>query len=317
MSVYTRIARPELEKLLANYGIGTLVQYQGIEQGIVNSNYYLDTSTGHYVLTVFEMLDAAVAAQHLSLMQFYADRKLPVPQPIHDQFGQRLTEISGKPAVIVQRMPGQHIDDATVKHCAKLGAAMGELHLQGRAFAQQIQDPHDRKWQRATAARVLPHLSETEATLLQQELEFQNLYRLSDLPAGIVHGDIFRDNVLFDGTEISAVLDWYHACHKVLLYDVAVAANDWCVDPAGEFRSEHVMALLTAYHQQRPLTAIERGAWPVVLRAAALRFWLSRLQSQFYPRTGDVVHGKDPLRFRDMLRYHIQHHDSYYSLWVR
>ena len=316
MSVYTHVARHELEMLLANYSVGSLLHYQGINAGVINSNFFVDTSAGQYVLTLFETLDAATAAHYLELMRYYSARGLPVALPINNHFSSALMEVNGKPAALVQRMPGDSVIVPTPQHCRTLGTVLGKLHLQGRAYPQQLPDSHGRQWRRATTARLLSRLSVQEAKLLQREEEFQNLYRLTDMPMGVIHADLFRDNVLFYEDQLTAVLDWYNACNKALLYDVAVAANDWCIDAQGRLQTERTLALLQAYHQQRPLTAIERGAWPVLLRAAALRFWLSRLHAKMFPRRGDMIQCKDPEHFRLILEDRITHHDEFYSLWV-
>jgi len=321
MSVYTHVARHELDLLLANYAVGSLLNHEGINEGVINSNFFVATDSGQYVLTLFENLDSVDASQYLALMQFFAARGMPVPMPVVDRYGKTLTDINGKPAVLVRRLPGKSVIAPTPEQCASLGSVMGKLHRAGRDFPQQIHDGHGRQWQRDIAARIIPRLSTQEAALLQHELEFQNLYRLTDLPMGVIHADLFRDNVLFD-TEagnvelITGVLDWYDGCSKALLYDIAVAANDWCVDDRGQLQVEHVMALLNAYHKQRPLTAIERGAWPVLLRAAALRFWLSRLATFLYPRAGDNTSDKDPAGMVVILQDRITHHDEFHAIWV-
>ena len=316
MSVYTRVARHELEMLLANYAIGALVQYRGISDGVINSNFFVDTSAGHYVLTLFETLDSAAVSAYLALMDFFAAQAMPVPMPVSNRYGAVVSELNGKPAVLVQRLPGASVVTPTISQCENLGTVLGSLHKLGRGYPHQLPDSHGRRWQRATAAQLLPHLPPVDAELIQQELEFQNLYRLSDLPCGIVHADLFRDNVLYQSDEVSGVLDWYSACTKALLYDVAVVANDWCCDGQGRLQAELTLALLQAYHVQRPLTAIERGAWPVLLRAAALRFWLSRLQAKQFPRSGETIHYKEPAHFNQILQDRITRHDAFYALWV-
>ena len=200
--------------------------------------------------------------------------------------------------------------------CAELGALLARMHLAGRSYPEYLDNPRGPKWWRAAARAVRPFLDAGAQALLDEELRFQALYRFPDLPRGPVHADLFRDNALFEGGRISGVIDFYFAGVDCLLFDLAVCANDWCLVDAERDRGldpAQVRALLQAYAALRPFSALERGAWPVMLRAAALRFWLSRLHDFHLPRAGVLVHAHDPAHFRDILTLRVAASDA---LWV-
>lgn len=307
MSVYTAIEHDELERFLAGFPVGELVTYQGITAGIENTNYFVDTTDRHLVLTIFESLEATDVPFFLDLMAHLAEHDVPCPHPLADEHGQYLHRIKGKPAALVNRLPGGSIDQPDVEDCAAVGRELARLHLAGQSFDRQRENSRGPRWWRDTARVVMPYLSEADAALLKKELYHQSLFRLNDLPRGIIHGDLFRDNVLFDtdGT-LTGIIDFYYACHDVLLFDVAVTVNDWCSDSTGELNLGLAASLLRAYGEVRPFTAIERGAWTVLMRSAALRFWLSRLYDQNFPRPGPITHIKDPTVFKRVLLARIE-----------
>jgi homoserine kinase type II len=304
MSVFTPVSESQLADWLKTYSVGALLALEPVAAGIENTNYFVTTSQGRYVLTLFERLPAAELPFYLELMAHLARHGIPCPAPIADLADRYLSELNGKPAALVTRLAGQSIEHPGLAHCAALGALLARMHLAGRSFAGYLENPRGPKWWRLAAREVRPLLDAERQRLLDEELRFQSLYRFPDLPRGPVHADLFRDNALFEGDRISGVIDFYFAGVDCLLYDVAVCANDWCVvDPASEPRLDagKTVALLEAYHALRPLTALERGAWPVLLRAAALRFWLSRLYDYHLPRPGQLVRVHDPEHFRTIL----------------
>ncbi|MEW5889185.1 MAG: homoserine kinase [Pseudomonadota bacterium] len=302
MSVFTPVTAREVELWLQDYSVGTLVELQGIAGGVENTNYFVTTTLGRYVLTLFERLERADLPFYLHLMAHLARHGIPCPAPIANRDNEYLGTLKDKPAVLVTRLPGISVETPDAARCAATGAMLAHLHLAGRSYGRPLANPRGPRWWRDTAARVAPFLEADDAALLREELRFQSLYRLPDAPRGVVHGDLFRDNVLFEDGRIGGVIDFYFAGHDVLLFDVAVTVNDWCIEADGRLDEARALALLRAYHAVRPLTALERGAWPVMLRAAALRFWLSRLEDFHLPRAGEMVLVKDPRHFRDMLR---------------
>jgi homoserine kinase type II len=309
MSVYTKVTAKELGEWLRNYAVGTLVECKGIAAGIENTNYFVTTTGGHFVLTIFERLARDALVFYLGLMAHLARHGIPCPSPIADLQGTMLGTLKNKPAALVTRLPGAAEMAPQPVHCARVGTLLATMHLAGASYPGELENPRGPRWWRGTAPQVSPFLDAERARLLDEELRFQSLYRLQDLARGPIHADLFRDNVLFEGTSIGGVIDFYFAGVDAWLFDVAVCVNDWCVLADGAIDDLRAAALLTAYHEARPFTALERGAWPVMLRAAALRFWLSRLYDFHLPRPGELVHAHDPEHFRRILARRIAESD--------
>jgi homoserine kinase type II len=304
LSVYTPVSEAELTAWLGHYSVGSLVFCEPIKAGIENTNYFVTTAQGRYVLTLFERLPAEELPFYINLMAHLARHGIPCPAPIADLSDQYLRPLNGKPAVLVTRLAGGSIEDPTAAECAELGALLARMHLAARSYAAYLDNPRGPRWWRFAAREVLPFLDPDRRSLLERELAFQADHRFPDLPRGPVHADLFRDNALFENGRVSGVIDFYFAGVDTFLFDVAVCANDWCLrDPAGgaELDPQRTAALLSAYHAVRPFGGEERAAWPVVLRAAALRFWLSRLYDFHLPRPGMMVHAHDPEHFRRIL----------------
>jgi homoserine kinase type II len=301
MAVFTSVSKDELTHWLQAYAIGSLVGFEGIATGIENTNFFVTTTRGRYVLTLFEKLSRAELQYYLNLMAHFARHGIPSPAPIADHENRLLGELNGKPAAIVTRLAGKSEMQPAPSHCAAAGAMLAHMHLAGQSFDMHLENPRGPNWWRAIAPLVRPFLDQAQSRLLEEELAFQAQHRRQRLPRGVVHADLFRDNVLFTGGEIGGVFDFYFAGDDVLLFDVAVCANDWCVGDGGELDADRTRALLAAYHAVRPFGAEERAAWPLLLRSAALRFWLSRLYDLYAPRPGEIVHPHDPERFRRIL----------------
>ena len=304
MSVYTQVSEGELAQWLRHYSVGALESLEPIQAGIENSNYFVTTSQGRYVLTLFERLPAAELPFYLGLMAHLARHGIPAPAPIADLSDRYLSELKGKPAALVVRLPGRSIEKPGKAECAELGALLARMHLAARSYGVYLENPRGPRWWRIATSDLRPFLNKDEGELLSSELGFQGGQRFPDLPRGPVHADLFRDNALFESGRISGVIDFYFAGIDCLLYDVAVCANDWCLaelqsDPSLD--AGRVQALLRAYEAVRPLSGLERAAWPAMLRAAALRFWLSRLHDYYLPRPGMLVHAHDPEHFRRIL----------------
>ncbi len=305
MSVFTPVTPEQLSVWLERYRLGTLVRLQGIAAGIENTNYFVTTTGRDYVLTLFEKLTPVELPFYLGLMAHLAQHGIPSPAPATDLDGRLFSELNGKPAALMSRLQGEAVAAPTPAHCDEVGNALAEIHLAGRSYPGTLANPRGLRWWREAAAMVSPFLDAARAALLRAELEYQGLRRHEDLPRGPIHADLFRDNVLFVGARIGGVIDFYFAGIDCLLFDVAVTLNDWCVHAAGEIDTPRAQALLAAYHARRPFTAAERNAWPAMLRAAALRFWLSRLYDFYLPRAGELVHAHDPEHFRRILERRI------------
>jgi homoserine kinase type II len=307
MSVFTTVTPEQLSVWLKNYSIGTLVDLQGIAAGIENTNYFVSTTHGRYVLTLFEKLTAHELPFYLNLMAHLAQHSVPCPAPIANNSGAYLDELNGKPASLVTRLTGKDIVNPSMIDCAKVGRVLAHIHIAGQSYAGRMDNPRGRQWWKAAVPDILPYLNAADAPLLISEVTAQDAQNLDDLPRGAIHADLFRDNILFHDGAVAGVIDFYFACTDALLYDVAITVNDWCMRPDSRLDPDRTRALLAAYHAERPFTALEHGAWTASLRAGALRFWVSRLYDMHLPRPGEMTHAKDPDHFRRMLAAHIRH----------
>ncbi len=304
MSVFTTVTRDELAAWLKRYAVGTLVELKGIATGIENTNYFVTTSAGRFVLTLFEKLGAPELPFYLNLMAHLARHGIPCAQPIADLDDHYLGKLNGKPAALVTRLPGTDLENVTVAHCAAIGALLARMHLAGHNYTAHMPNPRGAKWWQSAFPHVAPFLNQADSELLASEIRYQAGVPRNDLPQGVIHADLFRDNVLWNGAGVGGIIDFYFSCTDALLYDVAIMVNDWCLAQAGGLDPERVSATLAAYEQVRPFTAGEREAWPALLRAGALRFWVSRLYDYHLPRPGLLTHAKDPDHFRNLLRRH-------------
>ncbi|MEK6806136.1 MAG: homoserine kinase [Pseudomonadota bacterium] len=306
MSVFTKVSHAELTEFLRQYPLQALIGFQGIGEGVENTNYFVDTADGRWVMTLFERLNYDDLPYFLGLMEHLAAREIPCPSPLRSKTGQALLSLNGKPAALVKRLVGQSVLFPTATQCAAVGRLLAQLHLAGRAYAGRCGNSRGAEWRRATAEKLLAATDAENASLIRDELAAQTPLNLSTLPQGVIHADLFKDNVLFVEERLSGVIDFYYACNDALLYDLAVTLNDWCFDVRGRYDSARGSALLAAYTSLRTPTAEEQAAWPLTLRAAALRFFLSRLHDWTFPREGDVVHIKDPAEYRRILEHHRQ-----------
>jgi homoserine kinase type II len=305
MSVYTEVSRDELVAFLNDYIVGDLVSYQGISDGIENTNYFVTTQQGEFVLTLFEQHEFSELDYFLGVMTFFYQQGIPSAHPAADKKGNYLKTLCGKPAALVMRLSGQGVDSiASIGQCQAIGEILGRMHIVGEKFDSRRATERGPDWRATIAKTVLPLLDSDSAKMLNEELAFQASYADLALPSGVTHSDLFRDNALFDGDELKGIIDFYYACDEYLLYDLAVAVNDWCVDENGVIEAERYHALIEAYSKQRSLTESEVDNWNLVLRAAALRFWLSRLQDQLFPREGELTQIKDPNFFLGILMFH-------------
>ncbi len=306
MSVYTQVSPEELEAWLARYAVGSPTEFAPIVAGIENTNYFVTTTKGRFVLTLYERLPAAELPFYLNLMAHLARAAVECPAPEPDRTGALFSLLNGKPAGLVSRVDGVPVVTPDVVHCAAVGAALGRLHLASAKYRARLSNRRGPGWWRQAARAVRPHLGAEQNALLAAEIKFQTGFGKGTLPRGAIHGDLFCDNVLFVGDRVSGIIDFGFAATDFLAYDLAITVNDWCIvrdgRAPGALLPELVDALAGAYQAVRPLTADERAQWPALLRAAALRFWLSRLYDLYLPRPGELVHAKDPVHFERILR---------------
>jgi homoserine kinase type II len=307
MAVFTEVSFDEAAALVARLAIGELTTLTGIASGIENTNYFADTTQGRYVLTVFERLSFEQLPFYLHLMKHLAERGIPVPDPHADAAGELLHSLHGKPAAVVNRLRGQHHLAPDEAHCASVGAMLARMHIAGRDFALYQPNLRGLAWWNETVPVVLPHLSADQRALIEGELAFQRHVAgsaaFAELPRGPVHADLFRDNVMFEDDALTGFFDFYFAGVDCLLFDIAVCLNDWCIDlESGRLVEPRAQAFVSAYHAVRPLSGGELRLLPAMLRAGALRFWISRLWDFHLPRDASMLKAHDPGHFERVLR---------------
>lgn len=318
MAVYTEVAFDEAAALLHTLQLGDLTDLRGIQGGIENTNYFVtserDGATLEHVLTVFERLGFEQLPFYLHLMKYLAERGIPVPAPAANAQGEILLKVQGKPAAVVARLRGKSDLSPGVAQCEAVGAMLARMHLAGREFPMSQPNLRGLPWWNETAPVVLPFLTPSQADLLRSELAYQNHVAqgpsYAALPRGPVHADLFRDNAMFEDGVLTGFFDFYFAGCDTFLFDIAVCLNDWCVlhdeDHDGSLDTPRSLALLAAYQAVRPLTAAERCLLPALLRAGALRFWISRLWDLHLPREAALLQPHDPSHFERVLRARVR-----------
>ncbi len=308
MSVFTTVTPDQLSIWLENFDLGNLVDLQGIASGIENTNYFVTTEKGKYVLTLFEKLTLDELPYYLDLMAHLASRGIPCPNPVPNHEHRLFGALNGKPASIVTCLAGKSVEHPDAHQCGLIGEMLAKMHLTGKSYSKKMANPRGRKWWEGALPEILPYTNREEGRLLEEEIRFQSAQQFDALPEGVIHADLFRDNALFDGEKIGGLIDFYFACNDRLLLDVAITVNDWCIENH-RLEEKRTRALLEAYHRVRPLQEEERKAWPILLRTASLRFWVSRLYDYYLPRPGELTHAKDPDHFRSILEGHVANPD--------
>ncbi|MCW5653720.1 homoserine kinase [Hydrogenophaga sp.] len=318
MAVYTEVAFNDAAELLRNLGLGELTRLQGIQGGIENTNYFVtserDGATLEHVLTLFERLGFEQLPFYLHYMKHLAGKGIPVPEPAANAQGALVHTLQGKPAAVVDKLRGRSELQPEVPHCEAVGGMLARMHLAGRDFPLSQPNLRGLAWWNETVPVVLPFLDTEQAGLIRAELAFQNHVAAGPayaaLPRGPIHADLFRDNVMFEDGQLTGFFDFYFAGSDTFLFDLAVCLNDWCVlhDRAhdGSLDLPRSLAMLAAYQAVRPLTAAERHLFPALLRAGALRFWLSRLWDLHLPREAALLQAHDPTHFERVLRARVR-----------
>jgi len=308
MAVYTEVGDDDLAKFVAEYDIGAVTSCKGIAEGVENSNYLLHTERGSYILTLYEK---RVRAQDLpfflGFMEHLARAGLACPTPVHGRDGKALRTLCGRPAAVITFLEGMWPRQVAPMHCRLLGEAMARMHVAGQSFP--MARPNDLSLQgwRKLAQSCLPRASEVNdflAPLIRDELEYLGARWPRDLPAGVIHADLFPDNVFFLRERVSGIIDFYFACNDLFAYELAICLNAWCFEREGDFNVTKARLLLQAYRQVRPITAAEVAALPLLARGSALRFLLTRLYDWLNHPAGAFVRPKDPMEYAKKLRFH-------------
>jgi homoserine kinase type II len=315
MAVYTEVPFAQAAALIERLNLGVLTDLRGIQGGIENTNYFVtcerEGRTEEHVLTVFERLSFEQLPYYLQLMKHLARKGIPVPEPAADAQGRLLHQLEGKPAAVVDKLRGKSNLAPQAAHCRAVGDMLARMHLAGRDFELRQPNLRGLPWWNDTVPVVLPYMDAEQAQLLRSELAYQNHVAASAayaaLPRGPVHADLFRDNVMFDQGQLSGFFDFYFAGVDTWLFDLAVCLNDWCIDlPTGAHDAERAQAFVAAYQSVRPLEAAERQLLPALLRAGALRFWVSRLWDFHLPREASMLKAHDPTHFERVLRERVE-----------
>jgi homoserine kinase type II len=308
MAVYTDVGADDLTRFLAGYDLGELLSYKGIAEGVENSNFLVHTARGNFILTLYEKRVAAADLPFfLALMEHLARRGITCPQPVHNKAGAVLGELAGRPAAMVTFLDGLWIRRPSTKHCAAVGAALARLHLAGADFPMTRANALSVEGWRRLAAQADGRADSVQAGLagtIRGELGHLEQVWPRGLPHGVIHADLFPDNVFFLGDQLSGLIDFYFACTDTLAYDLAICLNAWCFEPDHSYNVTKGRAMLQAYAQVRALSADEREALPVLARGAALRFLLTRLVDWLAVPDGALVRPKDPLEYVRKLRFH-------------
>ena len=319
MAVYTHISEADLKQFLTQYDLPQLASFTGIKAGVQNSNYVLVLGDTRYILTLYEGgengVDPADLPYFLKLKQYLAARQIACPVPVAQRDGALYSTLAGRPTALVQFLAGRSSKSPTPTHCHALGQAMGKLHLAGRDFGRDfgpdfgMTRPNRQgmaHWQklfsacRARADEVLPDMEKIIADTLAHLQENWP----SDLPQGVIHADLFPDNVFFEKTELSGLIDFYFACTDFFAYDVAITLNAWCFEPDINFNITKARALLAGYQQSRKMTPEETHALPILASGAAVRFLLTRLYDYLHPKNAGLLEPKNPIDYLRRLRFH-------------
>ncbi|MCW5703540.1 MAG: homoserine kinase [Bradyrhizobium sp.] len=308
MAVYTDVAAEELAEFLKSYDIGELLSYKGIAEGVENSNFLLHTSKGAYILTLYEKRVAEDDLPYfLSLMAHLAERGVSCPQPAKNRSGAVYSTLAGRPAAIINFLEGMWPRRPNAAHCAGVGEALARMHLAGRDFLLFRANPLSVSGWRPLFERAADRADDVQAGLrdfIARELDYLEAHWPNDLPVGVIHADLFPDNVFFLGDKLSGLIDFPFSCNDILAYDVAICLNAWCFEPDNSFNVTKARALLNAYGRTRPLSAEEQNAMPMLARGSALRFLLTRLVDFLNVPAGALVKPKDPLEYVRKLRFH-------------
>ncbi|MFN4010292.1 MAG: homoserine kinase [Pannonibacter sp.] len=308
MAVYTEVADEDLAAFVARYGIGRLLSFKGIAEGVENSNFLVHTEAGHFILTLYEKrVNPDDLPFFIGLMQHLAMKGINCPQPLETEDGAMLGSLAGRPAAMVTFLDGMWVRRPRLEHCAALGEALAQLHLAGSDFAMTRRNALDVSGWRPLYDGCEPEadtVSPGLAAELAEELAFLEGNWPKGLPSGVIHADLFPDNVFFLGNELSGLIDFYFACTDAFAYDVVICINAWCFEADGSFNVTKARALLNAYRKIRPFTADEFAALPLLARGAALRFLLTRLYDWLRVPPGALVTPKDPMEYLKKLRFH-------------
>jgi len=306
MSVYTNLSTKDVSSLLRKYNIGVLKSFRGISDGITNTNYFLNTSKGKYVITVFEDITEIKAIKYLKLMNFFSTHKLCCPEIMLTKSGNILSIVKSKPCSIMEKLSGKTISLTNVPLCKSIGNIIGSFHVTGSKYSYKISNSRNIKWVEKNITKIKKHVSSEQLDILKHSSKiFKKIFQMK-LPHGMIHSDLFRDNVLSKGDKITGIIDYYYSFNGPLVYELAVIINDWCINKDGSINLRKYNSFLSSYNSVRKLTAVEKKQINNAMIAAGLRFYLSRLVDMIFPKVGEITHIKDPAVFENIIKKRIK-----------
>ncbi|MCL7942148.1 homoserine kinase [Halomonas sp. ATCH28] len=309
MAVFTPLTEPQVAEFLSRFDAGSLVSLEGVPAGTENTTFFVTTDRRELVLTLFEQGEHEELPFFVELLDYLDEHRLPVPGPLHDRDGVALHTLADKPALLFPKLPGKSPLAPNLAQCRELGDTLGRMHVVSRHFPGHRPNPRDLHWLLPMHHKVLVYLSPQDQALMKDEVEiYQGFFGDAPaLPQGALHGDLFRDNTLFDGDRLGGLIDFYNGCTGDLLFDLAIVINDWATGSDGRLDAERHDAILAAYLARRPLTPAERDAWPMMLRLTALRYWLSRLLVVYVDPPAHDLTPHDPDQFLTILKARLEH----------
>lgn len=308
MAVYTEVSAEDISAFVADYDIGAVMTFKGIAEGVENSNYLLQTERGHYILTLYEKrVKAEDLPFFIALMDHLSAKGISCPQPVHDRAGVALKSLCGRPAALISFLQGISLKRPSPAHCGAVGGALADMHDAARDFPMQRANALSLAGWRALAEKCAPGADVVSPGLertIRNELNYLSQHWPDDLPDGIIHADLFPDNVFFLGERLSGLIDFYFACNDFLAYDLAICINAWCFEADGAFNVTKARAMLAGYSSRRRLSPREIETLPLLCRGSALRFLLTRLYDWRNQVEGALVRPHNPLPFLERLRFH-------------
>lgn len=301
MAVYTSLSDSDLENFLYKFNLGKLLTFKGIAGGVTNSNFFVETEFGNFVLTIFEELSFKDLPFYFDFMNHLAKNNFPSPMPISDNDGVTIHSLKDKPAVLLSKIPGEIFSDINSSKIESLGTALAKMHLLSSTFKFERENDRSIEWMKSTFLKLKDKLDVEICSILDHEFNYlQNAPK--NLPKGIIHADLFRDNVLFVENDIGGIIDYYYACYDFYIYDIAIVINDWCINADGSINEEYKNIFFQAYESERKITMEEWSALKYFLRLASMRFLISRYHDLFYQKVSEMNKPKDPKFFLKILQ---------------
>jgi homoserine kinase type II len=301
MAVYTSITKEELKIFLSDFDVGALRSFDGISSGVTNTNYLVTTSLNKYILTVFEHLSIDELPFFINLMTYLSGHNIDCPNPISNNQKKSINLLKGKPALLVSFLNGSEAEEINELHCFSVGKALAKMHNITKSFSEKRKNDRGIEWIEGMYAGMKSKLTSIEKNMIELEIDFLNHHNVGDLPKSKIHGDLFRDNVLFLNDRRPSFIDFYYACDEVLVFDIAIAVNDWCIESDGAIDKNRLKQFIKGYETERNLDKEERVYMPIALRWAALRFYISRLEHIHSNPSAEILAIKNPDQFKNIL----------------